>query len=1287
MKPRLPLRLLFALICGTCVLSSEAADIVKNGLSDSLDAPSSWNGNTAPGASDVAVWDASSAPGTTETPLGFGGDTAWGGIRLAADTPLNVVLGAPEDTTTTLSLGASGIKFKSANAVHELDIYGNLELTAAQTWSNSDGTVWRNGPTVNVHGNLTGSADLTFTSAHGIKASFHGDVSGYTGNINMNQWNNISFARGLTGGNITADTYGGQSNILVEDGADMTYTHTLTLHAGDKATDNGPNSFTLAAGTLTIAGTASITNSVLNIGSNAILNLTGTATLSKANVNIGAGGTLAVSGTTNVNGGTTFNLGTGGALQFIASGAGSTTFSQATTFSGEGTVSIVGTHHLATGNGKITIRSGTTLDLTQGRLVYNGWTKVDQSFVIQGTLKLTDFTYNGSIGLLADYSMNRYLDGGSILVEGATHASGQGFTVTDNGGSFLMTQSGTTLTLSGNANDSTIVFKNSLGTLEMGGAGNIILSGGNNRNALSGHGTLVKTGSGSLTINHQSSSFSGSVILQEGALTVAHNEAVGTKNTSIVYEGGILDLGGNTLANVSLFFRNGKTANDIVNGSNFLGSVSIGDIGAYNLEENMAFGTGYVAEADTVFTLTESMNLGHKADGVRNYINALTHALTLTGEGLNLTIDNYDAVNGLFYGESVTFESIGDITLQNNASSSEDYVRGGAVSANGALSFLNTGNITMQNNAAGESSGAITGYGGVLSAGSGITFDTTGDVNFTGNSAARNGGAIYDLFGDVMMTNVGNVTFDGNEAGTVADDVNDGGAIFEGFGSVTIDTAASLTMTNNKALGGAGGAIFSTTDITASNTGDVLVTDNTAAQSGGAWHTDSGNVTVTQAGTVSFQNNEAGTHGGAISSGDSVSLTDMTGSLTFANNAALNTTQSSDSGNGGAIYAYNDVTISGIEGGVSFTGNHAAMYGGAIAAYNVTLVADRGNIVFNGNTQLGGTTLNAIDSRIAGTWSFDAVAGQEIAFYDPVTSGSDAAVTVLLNGQIDSTGIIRFSGEKVAEHVAADATLDADASRYSDVYADTTLSGGTLILEHGVTYGHVSSDWSNEYTTTSFTGEGGKVALDKTSTLSAQTITMNRTQLDATKGGNLAAQSVSFAEATVTIGDVLTVQADQGLSFGSGVTLHATTPNAALSGTFTITDGIAFALSQENFQTLSLANSTLTINGQLILNDRDINYTLDFWRTEQEFVLLAADETSTISGDFTGIISATTGSSVVFSETPTLPTGQWDYRWDNGNQLVAHWTPDIPEPGSATLLLAAFGASLMRRRRTRAERV
>lgn len=1285
MKPHLPLRLLFALTCGACAISSEGADIIKNDLSDSLNAPSTWNGNTVPGASDIAVWDSTSASGTVETPLSFGSDMVWGGIRVSSDTSMNVFLGAPGGMASpTLSLGANGIQFKSASASHALTISGNLELTAAQTWGNGDGTTWKNNPRVTVQGNLTGSGDLSFGLYHGVYATFQGDVSGYTGNISMSEWNNLTFAKGLTNGNITANAWGGQSTILVEDGAEAVYTHTLTLTHDPEGDNGSPNRFNLQSGRLTLAGTTTISRDSLNVGTGAILNVTGAATLSKASVQLDANATLSVSGTSTVSDGTSFNLGAGASLQFVASGSAKTTFSQTTTFSGEGMVAITGAHQLTTGDGKIIIGKGTTLDLTQGRLVYNEYSNMSQAFVIQGTLKMSNFHYDGSIGYLADYSQNRYLDGGSILIDGETHSSGQSFSVTDNGGAFLMMQSGQTLTLTGNGNDGTVVFRGSNGALEMGGAGNIVLGGGNNRDALSGHGTLVKTGSGSLTINHQSSSFSGSLILQDGTLAIGHNEAVGTGTSTIVYEGGLLDLGGHALANVSIAFKNGMTAGDILNGSGFLGSVNIGDVGACDLEGSMTFGSGYVVEADTVFTLTESLNLGHKADGVRNFIDALTHALTLTGDGLDLTIDNYDAANSLFFGETVAFESLGNITLQNNASSSGEYGRGGAVSANGTLSFFNTGNITMQNNAAGESNNAITGYGGALHAGSGITFDTTGDLNFTGNSAARNGGAIYDLMGEILLTNTGNVTLDGNQAGTTVDDVHDGGAIYEGLGSVTIDTASSLTMANNKAMGGAGGAIFAMTDIAASNTGDVLVTGNTATQSGGAWHADSGSVTLTQARNATFQDNEAGTRGGAINAGDSVWLTDMTGSLTFSHNSALNTSDGSDSGNGGAIYAYNDVTISGIEGGVLFTDNHAAMYGGAISAYNVTLIADRGNIVFDGNTQLGGTTLNAIDSQIGGTWSFDAVAGQEISFYDPVSSGSDTAVTVLLNSQPDSEGIIRFSGEKVAEHLAANATLDADASRSSDIYADTTLSGGTLVIEHGATYGHVSSDWSNETTSTSFTGEGGRVALDKTSTLSAQTITMNRTQLDATKGGILAAESVSFAEATITIGDLLTVNAAQGMRFGSGVTLHATMPNAAISGSFTVTDGIAFTISQENFQTLTLSGATLTINGKLILNDRDINYTLDFWQTEREFVLLAADAASTINGDFTDIVSATTGSSVVFSETPTLPTGQWEYRWDTDNsQLVAHWTPGIPEPGSATLLLAAFGASLLRRRRAR----
>lgn len=1293
MKLHLPLRLACALLCCYATTTVRAAQIIKNDAATSLNQPEAWTGGTVPGTSDIAEWNASSAPGTSDAPLSLGGDTSWAGLKVnetAGELHLYIGETDPADFHQ-LSLGASGLAVSSsATLSHQITIGANLHLSSAQTWTGAGS--WQGKTSqISILGDLRGTGNLGLGYEAHLNVAVQGDASGYTGNITMNVGNAIIFSQGLTGGNIAANHNYGKSSILVENGNGTTYAGDLTLfHDASKASDGaGANSFTLSSGTLTLAGTTSIGNDLLNIGSGASLNVTGALTLNNAQATLADGATMTVSHTGTVGNGTTFTLGHGSTLRFIATGDAKTTFSNTTTFKEGGTVEIVGTHTLTAGNGKITIGAGTTLDLTQGRLVYSGYHNAAESFIINGTLKITNFSYDGSIGLLADYGHNRSLDGGSVLISGTSHASGQGFTVNNKGNSFLMTQSGQTLTLNGNANSATITFGNASNDVELtlGGDGNIIINGNAAQSALSGHGSLVKTGAGTLTLNHQSSGFSGTVTLTEGTLDIAHNQAIGTGDTSLVYAGGVLDLGNNALANITISFKNGKTEGDIRNASSFLGRVNIGDSGQYELSGAPTFGSGYAMDADTTFTLAADVTVGHIADGLGNYIDGQTYALTLSGEGRHLVIDRYDGVNGVLYAQAVTFENMGDITFTNNTSASSGYDRSGAVTANGAITFQNTGNVTMNANRAGEglngSDAAITGFGGALMANEGISFDSTGDLEFKGNSAAQSGGALYDAMGETSMTNVGNITFADNTAGgSNAIDNGYGGAIFEGSGSVTVDGARDVAFTGNAATTGGGGAVYALTDLVISNVNRLTVTGNTASESGGAFRTDSGSVSISNAAETTFSDNSAGIRGGAIDAGDSVSLTDMTGPLTFSNNAARNLEESADSGNGGAIYAYNDVTIARIGGDVHFTDNSAAMYGGALSAVNVTLSADGGNIVFNGNTQSGGTMLNAIDSRYGGEWNFSAAAGREIAFFDPVTGSDETAVTVNLNTEADSTGSIRFSGEHVAEHAAGKTGLDAAASRYSDIYADTTFAGGRLVLENGVTYGHVSSDWSSETVSTSFTGTGGTIAIDKTSTLSAQVIALSRTTLDASKGGNLSGEQASFEAGKILVGDTLTVNAPQGLTFGSGVVLEATSAHAALSGTFTMTDGIAFTISQEGFQTLALTGASLTVTGVLVIDDRQIDYTIDYWSSEREFILLSADAASSITGDFTGIVTSSTGSSVVFETTPTLPTGQWQYHFSPDNtQLIASWTPGVPEPASVSLALLGLGLTLLRRRR------
>lgn len=1148
MKLHLPLRLLAALaavwsLAGTTAF---AAEVVKNETIASLNSDSAWTGGTVPGSGDVAVWDASSALGTEDAPLSLGGDATWAGIKLTTNA---LFIGAAADGMT-VNLGGEGMNL---SAQSKLTIGGNLHLTANQTWWST--TNWTE-TSVTVRGSLTGSSNLSFTRGGGMVVHFQGDVSGYTGTIDMNEWNFLTFSRGLTNGNITAapNSGGGQSRITVLDGADFVYNHALTMD-WTPGGGGGMNVFTLSSGTLTLAGTNSLNGSIV-LANDALLR--------------------------------------------FQSGEGSvkTTFTKALTITGSGTVELIGTHTLNSANGSLTVGSGVTLDVTQGKLALSEYSNLENVMVVQGTLKLSNFDYNGSISSLADYARCRKIDGGTIVIDGASHNSILGFTVTENGGSFLMQQAGETLTLNGNGNSPTIVFNGNGGRLTLGGAGNITLNGNAAQSAISGSGTIVKTGSGTLTLNHQSTAFLGNLILEEGTLVLDNDQAL----VSLSYEGGTLDLSNRSLANMTISFGNGMTADSILNAGAFKGTVNLGNAGVYNLDGTPTFGTGYLVETDTTFTLTDSVSLLQTGGGC--FLNGGEHALTLTGSGQDFALGGYSGTSGAVNGSSVAFDSLGDINLSGNTATSNTFTAGGAVTATESISFADTGSITMSGNQAhngktsidGVEREALTGLGGALTAQEGISFDTTGNLTFENNAADLSGGAIYDDGGEIAMTNVGNVVFSGNQAGVALVPKNgSGGAIYEGSGSLTVDGAGSVTFTGNKALSGSGGAVYATGGILFANTGTLTFESNTASRSGGALHAELDNismtdVTATGESAIVFQDNTSAGRGGAIdAAGGSVEISSVTGGVIFSsNNAAGTLNEANDTGNGGAIYAYNDVTISGVTGDVSFTGNTAAMYGGAIYAFNVTLSADGGNITFDGNTQLGGTRLSAIDTQIDGSiFTFDAAAGREIRFYDPVTGGAENLASINLNTGAEMTGTILFSGAHVADH--ASDTLDADLSRYSDIYANTIFGGGKLVLEQGVTFGHLSDNWSDEDIPTSFVATGGTIDIDATSTLSAQSIEMENTTLDALKGGRLAGETVAFGNGTMKIGRTLTVDAQEGLTFNSGAILSfdmtgASTTDAQLS----ITSGTLSFGGDACFITLENADGLVV----------DTSYVLMEWAVE-----------------------------------------------------------------------------------------
>ena len=191
-------------------------------------------------------------------------------------------------------------------------------------------------------------------------------------------------------------------------------------------------------------------------------------------------------------------------------------------------------------------------------------------------------------------------------------------------------------------------------------------------------------------------------------------------------------------------------------------------------------------------------------------------------------------------------------------------------------------------------------------------------------------------------------------------------------------------------------------------------------------------------GKTTFENNQA-VRGGAIISDANLNI--LGGTNTFINNRATNTGLY---GGGGAIHG-RYVTISG--GTNTFIDNTAVTLGGAIFAYrDVTLIADGGNIMFQGNKHGVSPVPNAIyiDNDGGGnTLALAAVSDRSILFYDPIESNAARPdLTIAINNGPNYTGTVLFD------------------TYQSNVYGNTTVYNGTMQLANRAIYGANSGNSS-----------------------------------------------------------------------------------------------------------------------------------------------------------------------------------------------------------------------------------
>ena len=573
---------------------------------------------------------------------------------------------------------------------------------------------------------------------------------------------------------------------------------------------------------------------------------------------------------------------------------------------------------------------------------------------------------------------------------------------------------------------------------------------------------------------------------------------------------------------------------------------------------------------------------------------------------------------------------------------------------------LGAGEYTLEMDSVIWSNGAA---GVIRTADDNVSLEITGEVQFLNNHVDNSNNSAYggaiDMEGDHATLTLGNnATFSRNYAfssSNYSSSSSSGGAIAMSGDYTTVTLEDNATFSGNYTFSDSTSHLSNYPST--SFGGAIYMEGDHATLPLGSHATFSGNYTFSKSGTYSTATTATSSGGAIYMRGDHAMLT-LGDNATFSGNYAYSDSSSNYSTNysnssGGAIYMQGVNSFLTICNGAIFTNNYSSTYGGAIYLQGITtdnssrFLAFTHDVLFSGN-MTGGTftqhndgsfsvvngVANAIHVDGTNHLQLAAAQGKEVRFNDPITSAayfsSTENVTLSLNQYTDDDGIshttdgtVIFSGEL---YQGDDAHLVA--SRYSDFKGQTTLYGGSLILEHNVVFGNAG-------------------LRDDTS------MTLEHGTLEITGGSVINAASFS-----ITNNDVV-------LRPGTSAFINA--KNVDLSR------GFVFDMQKQAQEAASLANATglsISATGSFILGGSigimDTGTTADYfyadnsWAQQRAFIVLT-DANQTHTDDFSGAHSLATGSDRV--DSPYAYTGSWSHQWVDADgdgfpeQLQLVWTP------------------------------
>ncbi|PXO22312.1 fibronectin-binding autotransporter adhesin ShdA [Salmonella enterica] len=566
----------------------------------------------------------------------------------------------------------------------------------------------------------------------------------------------------------------------------------LTINAGVDANDNtnyelstglswyaGAKSARAAHGTFTVdAGSTFTVTSELD-------ETTATSNWNGSKLTKQGDGTLILSNTGNDYGDTEIDGGILAAKDAAALGTGDVTIAESATLAlSQGTLD-----NNVTGEGQI-VKSGSDELIVTGDNNYSGGTTISGGTL---TADHADSLGSGDIdnsGVLkvGEGELENILSGSGSLVKTGT---GELTLSGDNSYSGGTTITGGTLTAD---------HADSLGSGDIDNSGVLKVGEGDLENTLSGSGSLVKTGTGELTLSGVND-YSGGTTIIGGTLTADHADSLGSGD---IDNSGVLQVGEGELKNT--LFGSGSlvktgTGELTLNGDNdYSGGTTIDD-GVLIADNADSLGTGAVAN-NGVLQVGEG-ELKNTLSGTGSLVKIGTGELTLNGDndysgGTTITggtliaasvnalgsgdIDNSGVLqvgegelkNTLFGSGSLVKTGTGELTLSgDNTYSGGTTISGGTliaanVNALGSGDIDNSGTLILDANGAFELANVTTHSGATTALAAGSTLDAGQFTQEDGSTLSIDLGAATDdavitadsvaLGGTLNVTGIGSVT-------------------------------------------------------------------------------------------------------------------------------------------------------------------------------------------------------------------------------------------------------------------------------------------------------------------------------------------------------------------------------------------------------------------------------------------------------------------------------------------------------------------------------------------------